>query len=837
MAKQPEESDTKPHFDISAYVVRQLGDELISDEVTALMELVKNSYDADADFVNVVIDTEGVYSDHELKYKSHKGYILIEDNGDGMTRDEIVSGWLTISISKKRAMKLNGVTTQKGRTPLGEKGLGRLSTQRLANKIEIITNHDEEPSAYHVYFNWNDFTEETLLSKVDVEIKPVEKKLIPKGTKLILLDVKDKPAWINENAIRIKSKLSQLIYPKKRKRPFSIYLTINKNKVELDFISEKVKEVAVSRYSFDFKEDKLTILGSIKLNKLKGTDRENYISLIESDNGKGFYKFISNPENKKNYISNLKYVGDRGIFIDFKRIISTDDIKLITVKDKKGKDVILNPGNFNGEIDEYNFAKDTTDISAIEEIFKNDFSLFTKYIQEQAGIRVFRDGFGIRPFGLDGEDWLKLGGGQTSGSSYYGIRPGNVTGFIEIGADTNPDLHEKTDREGIIDNAYYKNFYAINKRVIEEINSLLESVRRAYNEFRKQFGIDKTGLKHQSDVFNLMKKTGEEAQNLLSHVKELGEGITRTYNEVKNEVRKIKNEPLFASSEDNRLQPLLKNVEEELNKAQALILKLNSLLNDASKLNTAVHFLEPQMKTLQDQLSEFSELAGLGIIAESLSHEIDNILDNLIQKSKTHSKYLKDSKLKDSNLYVFVEYVNNSIASLRKQASHLSPLLRYVREEKSEIQITTFAKELNDFYKDKLEKNGISIEIIKEGKDFSININKGKLTQIFDNIILNSEYWLSEIIKRKKLIPKITIAISEPFVKIFDNGLGVDPEIEERIFQPFVTSKPRKNGRGLGLFIVQQLLEVSGCDIVLLPEKNKLGRRYIFQINFSNALK
>jgi len=81
------------------------------------------------------------------------------------------------------------------------------------------------------------------------------------------------------------------------------------------------------------------------------------------------------------------------------------------------------------------------------------------------------------------------------------------------------------------------------------------------------------------------------------------------------------------------------------------------------------------------------------------------------------------------------------------------------------------------------------------------------------------------------------LKIEKPFVQISDNGLGIDPAVEERIFQPFITTKPKKVGRGLGLFIVQQLLESNGCDIVLLPQKNEYGRRYIFQINFSSVLK
>lgn len=71
---------------------------------------------------------------------------------------------------------------------------------------------------------------------------------------------------------------------------------------------------------------------------------------------------------------------------------------------------------------------------------------------------------------------------------------------------------------------------------------------------------------------------------------------------------------------------------------------------------------------------------------------------------------------------------------------------------------------------------------------------------------------------------------------IADNGLGVDPAIEPLLFQPFVTTKPRGEGRGLGLFITQQLLDSVGCEISLDPQRNEHGRKYIFQIDLSGAI-
>ena len=125
-------------FEIDASVVFQLGESLITDAVQALMELVKNSDHADASYCKLSVSTT---PDNEpvSSFKGAKGTITVEDDGIGMDLDSIRTGWLTISNSGKRALKRRAGTTTKGRTPLGDKGLGRLGTQRLGSNLEMIT--------------------------------------------------------------------------------------------------------------------------------------------------------------------------------------------------------------------------------------------------------------------------------------------------------------------------------------------------------------------------------------------------------------------------------------------------------------------------------------------------------------------------------------------------------------------------------------------------------------------------------------------------------------------------------------------------------------------------
>ena len=186
----------------------------------------------------------------------------------------------------------------------------------------------------------------------------------------------------------------------------------------------------------------------------------------------------------------------------------------------------------------------------------------------------------------------------------------------------------------------------------------------------------------------------------------------------------------------------------------------------------------------------------------------------------------------------YVEYVNSSINALRKQMTHLSPSLKYVREKREEIPVTEFFKDTVEYYRERLARFHIEVELkIVNGKNFTLLMNKGKLVQIIDNLFLNSEYWLREEIRLKRLKTGIiTVEISKPFVRISDNGPGIDPSVESRLFDPFVTTKGRGKGRGLGLFIVQQLLDTESSSASLSAKRNSRDRLYVFELDFTGAL-
>jgi len=823
-------SKKSPHFDISAAVVKQLGEELVTDEVTALMELVKNAYDADATWVKIAINTKGVYSDSTKYFTDNKsGFITVEDNGFGMNEDEIIDGWLVISVSEKRKMKSEGRTTPEGRTPLGDKGLGRLSTQRLGDRLEMLTVKEYTTNINHIAFDWASFTEDISLSSVPIYINRIQDNKAKKGTKLIITNLKDNKVWEGDAADRIKGQLSQLIFPYENMRRFRVFLSFNEEQIDFDELNEDLRDQATGRFEIMYANNQLIIRGRIKLLKLLGNksdDRGFYDKLISNDLGLNFFSFLTNPKsNKKHFLSNIEYLGKSGWFFKFKLVKNIIEIpNKATLVSATNENEFADPGNFSGEIEDYDLRGSET----IEAVFDN-LSQFKTIVKNQVGIRVFRDGFGIKPFGINGEDWLNLSGGQTSGRSFYGLRPNNVIGFVSISAKENNQLKEKTDREGFVSSPYSRNFFTLMETAISEINFILANTKRSYNDFKKVEVEKDLGIASLKDVTTNLKKTSSSAKKIEKQSQDLHVKINHAFTGF----QKFKMNP---SLNENEVK-LMTEIENMLNGSKVLLGNISTIVTDAKRLDEVANYLTSRIDELEAQLDQFSELAGLGLTAEALSHEMSNIIDRLVEQTSSINQELNKTKITNPNIFIYLEYVNSIIKSLRKQLSHLAPLLHYARETKEQINVIVFANEIRSFYFERF-KDVIDFNVESDKNDFQISASKGKLTQILDNLILNSEYWLKEKARTdKNFSPTITLEVRNPFLRIYDNGLGIDPELDNRIFQPFITTKPRHIGRGLGLFIVQQLLDSLGCEITLLEQRNIYNRKYIFQINLSPLTK
>lgn len=430
-------------------------------------------------------------------------------------------------------------------------------------------------------------------------------------------------------------------------------------------------------------------------------------------------------------------------------------------------DEAANPGAFSGEIDGFDLG---IEAYRTQNIFDR-YADYKKYIKDLNGIRVYRNGFGIR---VD-KDWLGLGKQWSEGGSYYVLKPNTTLGYIALDARNNINLEETTDREGFKISPYYENFFQLLVEFKKFTEDAHEFLRRGWLAFRKI---------HHEKLANLDKPV--ETEDLSREVKS-SFAKAATYKKTLVESKTIP-EP------DN-------NVEERSGEAIKGVIEY---LDELSGMEAISQVLADRISTLKQQIADMYATVALGLTAEALSHEIFQIADQLAGRAANLKAYLKKSAIRDSMIIAFLEHVSTSVNALRKQISHLSPSLRYVREKKEKLLMSKYQSELvKEYYKDKLSKKNIDIQIIiPNQKDFTVFLNKGKLTQVFDNLVLNSEYWLSEDIRRKR-IPHgcIIMEIDKPFVRVSDNGRGIETSIESVIFEPFVTDKGREKGeeRGRGL--------------------------------------
>lgn len=182
-------TDDKLHFEVHPSVVYQLGESLISDAIQALIELVKNSYDADASYAKITIDTLGTVTIPGIASEAGRPRVIVEDDGFGMNEAEVASGWLLISNRAKRELKAQKKTTPRGRTPLGDKGLGRLGVQWLGDSLDIYTKKEDDVPV-HFGFSWLDFATAPSLRDVAVTKAACE---LPraKGTTIVVSDLRE----------------------------------------------------------------------------------------------------------------------------------------------------------------------------------------------------------------------------------------------------------------------------------------------------------------------------------------------------------------------------------------------------------------------------------------------------------------------------------------------------------------------------------------------------------------------------------------------------------------------------------------------------------------------
>ena len=282
--------EEKLHFKVSSGLKDIIGKDLITNELVAIFELVKNGYDADATEINLIIN-------------SYENYIIIQDNGKGMNRDDIENKWLFVAHSEKK---------DSDKVYAGSKGIGRFSCDRLGTKLKLISHKDEEASELKI--DWGEFEKDSLtkFEELDVtytSLDVVEDRFIQKsGTILNISNLRD--TWDLNRVNKVIEALQRLVNPFVDDGKIKInvkYISSSSGIAELDeYISNNVasvldkktiyieceikeKEISITLYDqekiiYSFKIENNTILKDIyfKIYYLSTAAKNNFTRIMKT---------------------------------------------------------------------------------------------------------------------------------------------------------------------------------------------------------------------------------------------------------------------------------------------------------------------------------------------------------------------------------------------------------------------------------------------------------------------------------------------------------------------------------------------------------------------------
>ena len=186
-------------FTVDAGIINRLGLELVSKSETALAELIKNSYDADAKEVNLYfVNAENV-----------NGTLIIEDDGVGMNREQLLNGFMKLATTDKLHNSISEIYL---RPKAGKKGIGRFSTQRLGTSLEIVTKSFKNDKTIKLTIDWEKYLTDKRIEDVSNEMTlNYQSRSTGSGTTLTISGLRDK--WSDADIKRVYRYIADLIQP------------------------------------------------------------------------------------------------------------------------------------------------------------------------------------------------------------------------------------------------------------------------------------------------------------------------------------------------------------------------------------------------------------------------------------------------------------------------------------------------------------------------------------------------------------------------------------------------------------------------------------------------
>ena len=327
----------KWRFDVSTFQL--IGRELITDRVTALFELVKNSYDANARKVSVIFENVQPSKDNpEVPVLGSR--ITIKDDGYGMTLSDVRDKWMVIGTSSKRKERIS--PSPFNRRCVGEKGIGRFAVDKLGSKVNIITKKAGETQWLKVEIDWNRYSKlmeaDGISLFTDIENSysyiPAED-IEESGTSLVITDVRE--PWVKGDIEHFINESARITSPFVRLNPSFRVLTIAGEYGIKDYGISNTSDLSLATLSYEisYNEGKQE---SLQYNALTHTIDKVLIPL-RIFGGVNFKIYYFEPNDRDKYRKKYKYDPIDGVKIYRDGMLTTPFVE--TEKDSNNKRDIL----------------------------------------------------------------------------------------------------------------------------------------------------------------------------------------------------------------------------------------------------------------------------------------------------------------------------------------------------------------------------------------------------------------------------------------------------------------------------------------------------------------
>ncbi len=858
-------------FKVSARTARLIGRENIATSKGAIIELVKNAYDADSKVCIVYFDNiysavhneissayynsllqkgipesllEAIYvfsddvyiisdnaSDMEInKFKEQSAQlssIYIIDAGEGMTQDIIRNNWMIIGTDNKSYNYM----TRSGRVKSGAKGIGRFALDKLGRKCNMTTffnpkyhktdidvnGNTTDNIGYQWNVNWDDF---------EGEFKTIE---------TINAELIGLTQAINDS--EIKNILPTIcIEQLENKFDFQFGTTLN-----ISGLRDSWDDYYINQVYSD-----LEVLappkesGGFDIYLYSSLEPDKYGEILGSVCDDFDYKVIAKADNEQNIkITVIRNEYDVDLIPSdfFKRPgVMSPPYDLETFRHGKWETQRtfsqLMPGytetdkdNTFAEIGIFEFSfyylkKTYFTPDGNRFFYKKFMSNYRKdWLSKFGGIKLFRDNFRVRPYGEVNDiafDWLGLGNrkatspaGIAKKGGGYRVEPENVAGAIKISRLTNVNFEDKSSREGLQDNKTFQIF----KQLIASIISVFEE--------------DRAYIAREMDEYD-NEKYGPERDKKAAH--ELAQKI------LEENRRKKKQQEQDVKSNDG----------EEQSHNQSGIMDTDT--EEKTILASRIESQEEEIEKLKSEQKVIRGLASSGIVLASFSHDLGKLSNVMSSRTDKLKSQLKEIVSEDD--YSSVESRKNPFATLErikiqdiKMQNWLNFSIGSTRKDKRKRKQLFLQNYFSDFKNDwvtVLYDKAIDLNI--DGvENYEYRIFEIDMDSIFNNLLVNSidAFKLMKENRKRQISIKSYITQKELVIDYVDNGPGLSKDIDnpEWIYKPMNTTKRNpytgeEEGTGLGMWLVKSIIEENSGAISLLYLNCGFGVRINFPLKY-----